>query len=968
MLLGGPNILKARKSDTVANIERSYFERVYTNLPPHKTVGITGLFWYYDNELRNSAVSFGLLRVEGSVDVFFPSVIPSIDFNGKNSELSLYSLENNRFKFATRHSNLTLTLKVYSAVTKDSSEQSFGFRELTIHLSNFSAIDWTMICDKFKGGSDLSSGTCSCPLNQAPAQDKVCQNCAENCEICFGPKSSQCLSCAPGTHWDGKECNKCHPNCHTCIGLNEHNCRVCSFGVFKYENNSCLETCEWPFHKVEGLNQKYCAKACKPDEYEWTYNSSCLAKCDLPLIKSTREDGILTCKTPCSNFQGFLYVNGSCISTCPTPLVAEFHGTVKFCQNPCKSASDYLYANRSCLKECLSPLKMRSEPGTNYCENPCHPTSLYLYNNGSCLSSCHFPLKTRVEFGVKYCLLPCNSKSEYILNDGSCSKECPSPMIKRTEASMGTYCLNPCQSEGHFVYRNGSCLEVCPSPFEARIENSIKYCMSPCQPDQYYFYQNRSCLENCPEPLKITSEAGISLCQNPCLGQSSSFLYDDQSCYESCPSPLVSIIAEGGVNYCKSPCSKGVQFLDVDGNCRESCEYPFEVTQKGSYNFCMIGMNKAQSTQVDSIKHIVKTSLTISGLGGLLSCFILPGDPTSVLVMPLLKMFYGIKNMNIFFPTQMEVLFDEQHHIFGERILIETETSVRFTDNFKNELLFLGVLAIIAFLLTFLKSFTRLQSLAIKALLALKWNISIPIFCSFYNEIVLYSSFEFRNMDLTHASSIFSFIICLAFGILAIFTLIKILQISLKGTTKNKDFEDEKKSWRFLFEIYKPEQVFVFIHMVRVLVFSIIISYLKSYPRIQGFVILSISLVMVSNFFWKSPIENKLCYLQHMLLEALLVVYNLLVFTLSILDVFGEKASEFRVIIGGIMTVEALGAPIITALLISFKVIRWCFYFFQKGNKNDGFIQMSRINSSEQDIVDVKGNLGIFGIFFINIL
>ncbi len=929
-LLGGPNILKTWKVDAFGSVKYSYFERVYTNLPPHKTVGMTGIFWYYDNELVNSSISFVILEIGGSVKGNPLPVVPSIDFNGENSELSLYSFENNRFKYMTSHYNSTLILRIYSIVTKEPSEQSFGFRDLTIHLSNFSSeIAYTIICDKIEGRSGQSPGQCPCPLNQAPNKNDVCQKCSENCEICWGPNPLQCLSCAPGTHWDGEKCNQCHPNCQTCNGFNEYNCKVCSFGIYHYENNSCLETCEWPYRSFESIfNQKSCAKACKSDEYEWAYNSSCLAKCEFPLIKSIREDGILTCKNPCSSLQDFLYANGSCISTCPAPLVATFGNTVKFCKNPCQSQSEYLFANRSCLKECPSPLRIRSESGTNYCENPCHSTNLYLYNNGSCLSSCRLPLKTRVEYGVKYCFLPCNFGSEYILNDGSCSKECLFPMVKKVEASIGTYCLNPCHSENQFVSRNGSCLDTCPSPLEARIENSIKHCVSPCLPDQHYFYQNRSCLETCPYPLKTTSDAGISLCQNPCLGQLNTFLYDDQSCYESCPSPLESIIGEGGVNYCKSPCSQGAPYLDVDGNCRESCEYPFEVIQKGSYNFCLIDMNKAQSAQVDSIKHIVQNSITISELGGLLSCFILPGDPTSVLVMPLLKMFYGIKNMNILFPTQIQVL--------GDRIFSKAGTSVRFTENFKNELWLLGILVFITFGLSFMKGMSAPKNFAMKAL---KWNILIPIFCSFYYEIVLYSSFELSNINL---SNIFSLIMCLSMSILAIVIPIKVLQIYKKETLKNE------QRWRFLFEVYKSNQPFVFIHMLRVLVFSTFMSYFKSYPQVQSLGIFLTSLSVVTYLLWKSPIENKLCYLQHILLESLLVFYNLLVCILSILDFSGEKASEFRVVIGGIMTVEALGAPIITALLISFKVIRCSFYFFQKAHKNEGFIQMSRINSSEQ--------------------
>ena len=212
--------------------------------------------------------------------------------------------------------------------------------------------------------------------------------------------------------------------------------------------------------------------------------------------------------------------------------------------------------------------------------------------------------------------------------------------------------MNPCESPDHFIGDNGSsCLLNCPHPFEVRTKYGIKFCINPCLSEQYYFDQNKSCLNDCPSPFKITSQGGLNSCQNPC--SKSDFLYDDQLCYESCPVPLM--IKER--NYCQSPCIKEFEYINADGDCQETCNYPKTVIKKGSYQFCVIDISQYQIHQVNLMKKIVTVSNLISETVGILSCFFDPSDTTSIFAMPLLGIFEKAKYIGIILPADIQLIY-----------------------------------------------------------------------------------------------------------------------------------------------------------------------------------------------------------------------------------------------------------------------------------------------------------------------
>ena len=771
-VLGGPNVLKLYDPEQSA----TFFHRVYTGLPPHKSVSFTGTFWYFAGEPEGLQPFIEVSLISNRE---IPIILPDL-------KLDMQSQAEDQFQtaqfgyFNTRgphqHSELSLIIRV-SAAARPEKPNSLGIREITLHLNDASMIneDENKACFFSQEITKLRNNRCHCPFGQGLNKDSVCETCAANCLNCLKFDPLQCVQCSPGMSWRGHECNNCHFNCKGCTGPSSDDCSGCNAGLYDYRNGTCLATCEWPLKEVETQDgEKLCIPSCKSNEYLWDLQHTsltlrCLGSCPVPLVSLTDNNGILVCQNPCLNKRDFLYTNGSCIATCPVPLVNFFDLGTKFCKNPCESTSAYLYANRSCLKECPAPLQIRSESIANFCVNPCHSQGLYLYKNGSCLPSCSFPMKTRGEFGVKYCLLPCRMTEEYILKDGSCSSECPSPLTQRTELGVGTFCLNPCESDGHFVSKNGSCLLNCPRFFAVKIEYGVKYCLNSCSSDQYYFEKSKSCLKGCPDPLlKVKSKEGINLCKTPSPEEANYFLYDDHSCHKDCPAPL--IMKEEG--YCKSPCLNGNEYVNKDGGCQEICEYPETVIRKGSYQICLIDEKRDQMAKMSEARKIIKISNSLSEIGGILSCLLDAGDPTSLLMLPLLNMFEQIATMEMRLPVSIGTVLNR------EKNLEKSQISVHLQENIDYRIRTLRIVCLIYILLVGIKIFLKQNGRSqVSQLLDSIWSIFAIMTISMSGNAVLYLFLtdDFKNFQWNHMIGSHRMLNCFAVVLFTAFVGYKII-------------------------------------------------------------------------------------------------------------------------------------------------------------------------------------------------
>jgi len=936
-ILGGQNILSSM-STVSTSIGLPSFVRIYTNLPPHNFLGFHAVFWYFD-DLWGSSMTEIRFVIDGPAQVPLPELIHQTDFTtfdgGKSGELDL---GRNHIKLGLPHNGTSLRLEMASAIMASPVDQSFGFREVHIHLSNYSGSNF--VCQISEDVNPLYFAQCPCSLNQAKDSNGNCVNCAANCDLCFGPAAGECLACSAGTYWDGTQCNTCDISCLTCTGATNMECPSCKYGFYNYGNNTCLTTCEALFVVEQIGLEKYCKKKCTSPQFYWSFNQSCLDQCDFPLIHSPDENGIEHCLNPCPSTSKFLYANGSCLDTCKPPLVSKFNYGVKFCVNPCSDpANDYLFLNGSCLPSCPSPLLGRSEPGTQYCWSPCSSSSHYLYNNGSCETTCPTPLISRSESGVKYCYTPCGSVNDFIYDNRSCGTSCPSPLVSRTELLVAQYCLNPCLSNSNsFLYPNGSCLTSCNFPLLNRSEPGVKYCYASCSD---FIYQNGTCENKCPFPLMSRSEPDFKYCFTLC--KSDEYLYSDQSCHSSCDLPLVRRLESGGgVKYCDTRCDEN-EYVYPDGSCNSKCEYPYKILSNPSYKVCSMNLDEIQISQARSLAHGTDIANTVCGIGGLLTGFITPGDPTSMLMWSLLKMLQFGKYIDVSFPGQMVIVFSQQNDNYNGdgymsslgRVLNAQNNDLGkfsyynipqgFLENYWQQLIvFASLLVMVVISTLLLRLIANPQHIkAIKHIKsALQWNVILMFFCGSYGDLILYSAIEFQTASFNSVGSVIGFFICLLMVILAFSIPFKSLYViwTLRRETENKWLDN-----RVFFEAYKSgdalQHIFLFIYLVRVAFFNIIIGYIFKSPLAQAILINIMSVGTLTYLLVKSPLKDRFCFAQHVKMESMLLVYNMCLLILVIMDLAGAQAESTRAFFGGIMVVILIVGPVGTAVLIILKLI-----------------------------------------------
>jgi len=976
LILGGPDIFKPSFSDSDLGNYFHHFERVYTGLPPHNYMTFVGKFWYFGDPLDVQFWGFAVSAYETTRLPLEP-VKPVLGPSFKRSNFAEGRVYFDHLKRGFPHDDDTLVLSI-SVYTDNLQKRSIGFRDLTIHFSNYSGnkMNQAFDCHISEGRPNLfDNRPCKCPFNQGLNGSSICQNCSEKCASCYGAKPSQCVACTAEGRWNGAECSTCHWNCKTCTGLTEHECPVCNFEYYNYGNGSCLEACDWPFRVEFTGNEKKCVSPCSPGKYFLILMNQCVKECQPPMVRSTIENNIPICENPCLGALKFLYWNGTCLPFCLQPLIQVSNVYGNLCQNPCEGTSKYLYFNRSCLDSCPAPYEVRSEPDVKYCKHPCSNPQYYVYNNGSCHASCPSPLRVKVESGVKSCLPLCDMDKEYILKNGECSAECPSPLIQRTKLMFGRYCLSPCESDENFVGENGSCLLNCPSFFDVRIKYGVKYCLSPCLAGQYYFEGSKSCLDACSYPLKVTSEGGANFCHNTC-SESNSFLNDDQSCSQDCPAPLIREEGETTGKYCRNPCGgeRENKYLNLDGSCQEKCEYPYKIVNQNSYQMCLIDMSSTQIHQVKSIRQIVKNSNFISEVGGLLSCLVNTGDPTSIFMMPLLQMLEIIRYTDTPLPGNIEELSLNIERKTGDKRFLKS-SSIRKMEDLQDAfdeqirkvcvvslitLLLSGILRVIAPIFKESKLFKSLQGWS----LTLQWNLLAPVLVSAVEDVTLFSVMEIKSFGIRFES--YRILISLfAMLPLNIFLIYKTFNISseVKRIRENGPKEhleitpSHLQKWRFTFEIYKSDRLyqrlFVLIYLIRVISVSIIIACLDKHPLLQAVCLVLISFGMISYLFCASPIQMKISHLQYLVVEIPVMLYNALLFALTVINETQNVDVDVKNALGQLMTLLFLTTPLLTSIIIVAKLLIQVYNLYKKRSSNietpSGFIQLSEMSHDDDE-------------------
>ena len=160
-------------------------------------------------------------------------------------------------------------------------------------------------------------------------------------------------------------------------------------------------------------------------------------------------------------------------------------GVLQYCDLPC-SSSDYLYANGSCLASCPSPYLIEDDGNVVYCNEPCQPNEYYYSFNDTCLTTCPDPyLTSTFDNTIDLCDQPCNTQDLfYYTSNSSCLTTCDFPYEQLIHSSDPTYDFNrcdaPCDVTHTHIHINGTCLTSCPTIYNTYPENDHQICKPPC--------------------------------------------------------------------------------------------------------------------------------------------------------------------------------------------------------------------------------------------------------------------------------------------------------------------------------------------------------------------------------------------------------------------------------------------------------------------------------------------------------
>jgi len=595
-VMGGYDIMGGSGTTGSSAYYGNYWTRYYTGLPAHNQVNVTYSVYPIDSWDGTTSDDHYSVSVDGVIITCWHFTYTS-SYAYSYCGGSFVEFPIVRVYMTWPHTASTMTLDFINYLDQDSTDESLGIREIQMDfLTVTSPVE--SVCGV--ASVPLPSWPCPCATNQymSPAGSGTCYNCYSTCATCTGGASTDCTSCISGYYLSGDQCLQCSSNCATCSGT-ATTCTSCNSGWFMV-GTTCYSSCNSPLYSYVSNGVTYCATPC-PGEYVM-WDGSCSTTCAYSTAYSTFAISAVTvdtfeeCTYPCPSNE-YLYFNGSCLSSCPSPLTTLTYYSRGFCDYSCPS-SDYLYWNGSCLGTCPSPLSGEVEGTTTtrkFCWYTCQPNQ-YLYWNGSCLSTCPAPLSGETEgtyLQRKFCWYTCQP-TEYLYWNESCLSTCPPPLSPETQGTNlpRQFCWYTCQPD-QYLYWNGSCLSTCPSPLSGELEGTYLqryFCWYTCQPDQY-LYWNESCLSLCPSPLSGELQ-GTYLQRNFCwyTCQPDEYLYWNGSCLSTCPSPL-SGETQGTYlerNFCWYICMPW-QWLYWDETCQQSCDFPLWPEVQGTYlerNFC----------------------------------------------------------------------------------------------------------------------------------------------------------------------------------------------------------------------------------------------------------------------------------------------------------------------------------------------------------------------------------------------
>ncbi len=395
-----------------------------------------------------------------------------------------------------------------------------------------------------------------CPKKTFPTVEKTCESCHSRCNLCFGSRQNQCLSCPPGLSLmvDSSECvQRCPPGYRLrkatkeCLACPE-NCQDC---------NSLLQAVE---------DEAVCTK-CLKDLFLHVSTGACLSNCPRGFYADKKTKECRKCHSRCS--------------TCVGPLATQ-------CAQ-CKDGT--FYYQRKCVDEC--PDGFRPEPWTSECV-PCPQVCARCDADGRCFR-CIEKWTPSIKDGKNsgLCVADNGCPEGTYANAQLACRKCHESCSTCTDSTTDG-CLS-CAA-GHFLHIS-TCVDQCPqSTFQSGAEcrhcphaclecQDLRSCLT-CHAGYFISADNRTCVANCESGERMVGgrcqkcPPSCSSCDQAgkCLSCQENNVLLDGECSHECPQghffsehkcvpchPTCKNCSDRGPHHCVT-CPLGMK-LSADGQC-----------------------------------------------------------------------------------------------------------------------------------------------------------------------------------------------------------------------------------------------------------------------------------------------------------------------------------------------------------------------------------------------------------------
>ncbi|KAL4460055.1 hypothetical protein ABPG73_001733 [Tetrahymena malaccensis] len=319
-------------------------------------------------------------------------------------------------------------------------------------------------------------GTC---VSQCPATFSI-NSSTQSC-VCRANSSLQTNTCPCNSGYldVGGSCLACNANCIKCSS--QTTCTQCASGYFLFVDATCVSTCPATFI-TDNQNQSCTCRAnstlqtntCPCNTGYLDVGGNCL-----PCGANCNQCSTQTTCTVCSPGY-FLFVDGTCVSQCPSTFNTDSSNTKCICRNnsslknnSCPCNVQYLDVQGICQKCPSNCDQCSSQTVCSVCSQ-----GYYLQIDNTCVSQCpttfvkdstNTKCVCRPNSVLQNSICPCISSGFIDIND--VCESCPSQCDK---CSSQTVCIS-CISQ-YYLTINATCSSPCPSSFIQDSSNTKCVC------------------------------------------------------------------------------------------------------------------------------------------------------------------------------------------------------------------------------------------------------------------------------------------------------------------------------------------------------------------------------------------------------------------------------------------------------------------------------------------------------------